>query len=214
MLYQRYEIEKGASIQVDLTQLMSLRYNGDLEGYLDAYDDVLLTLSKKPDEDWLLGLIETELRKVASLGPQFVIYDASPHDPNIQSAQWLYDRARVVVSQQRRMKNRESLLDQSRLSFAAPAPRGPGNNNNSEPQGQSVIGDNNVEPKRVPQGKYKTPPERDLPPPPPLPPPILITDAQPEKDDAPPCVFYKEGRCLFGSECKFRHEGAGGCVDG
>jgi hypothetical protein len=181
MMFRRFQIEKGASIQVDLNQLMCLRFNGDLEGYLDAWDDVLLGLNKKPDDDWLLGLLETELRKVTALGPHFVIYDASPHDLNIQSVQWLYDRARMVVSQQQKMQNRDSLLDQvlARRSIVCPAPV------KDSPDAGS---------KR--QGPLKK-----------------ITRRSPDRDGAPLCRFFQEGKCTFGEECKFRHEGPGGCLE-
>ena len=72
MILHGYVIEKSQAAQVDMLSLMMHKYNGNLEVYLDGLDSKLSMLSKEPDPDLLLSLVEPELRKVAALAPEFV----------------------------------------------------------------------------------------------------------------------------------------------
>ena len=74
-ILKRYEIEKGQAMQVDVTTLLAHKYRGNLEEYLDGLDAKLSMLSKEPDQDFLLSLVEPELRKCKALEIDFSMYD-------------------------------------------------------------------------------------------------------------------------------------------
>ena len=48
ILLKRYEIDRGAAVQVDLSVLLALTYNGELELFLDKIDSVLAGLVVQP----------------------------------------------------------------------------------------------------------------------------------------------------------------------
>jgi hypothetical protein len=75
ILHQRFRLESGQTAQVEMTKLMALRFNGDLELFLDSLDTVLASMSKEPDEAFLMALIEPEHRKAKSMSHEFVFYD-------------------------------------------------------------------------------------------------------------------------------------------
>jgi cytoplasmic iron level regulating protein YaaA (DUF328/UPF0246 family) len=47
LLLQRYKLDRGQSLHVDLSGLMQLEYKGDLEQYLDKLDSVLMNLANE-----------------------------------------------------------------------------------------------------------------------------------------------------------------------
>ena len=55
-----------------------MQFQGDLEGFLAAWDCTLMALRKQPDEDLLLALLVIHLRKTKALGPAFIIFDGAP----------------------------------------------------------------------------------------------------------------------------------------
>ena len=77
-VFQRFRMEKGATMCVDITTLTNLEFKGDLEGFLAAWDHTLMALSKAPDEDLVAALFQQQVRKCKALAPAFVLYDASP----------------------------------------------------------------------------------------------------------------------------------------
>ena len=63
---------------VELLRAQQEAWNrGDLEAFLSAWDYTLMAFKKQPDEDLLLYLLDTQLRKCKALGPAFVVYDGA-----------------------------------------------------------------------------------------------------------------------------------------
>ena len=77
-IFQRFRMERGTAMCVDITALTGLEFRGDLEGFLAAWDHTLMALSKPPDGELVHALLEQQIRKCRSLTPAFVLYDASP----------------------------------------------------------------------------------------------------------------------------------------
>jgi hypothetical protein len=62
-VYQRFILERGQAMCIDLTSLVKLTYGGDLEGFIAASGRVLMSLAKLPDEEMMLALLETQHAK-------------------------------------------------------------------------------------------------------------------------------------------------------
>ena len=71
-LHELFKLETGALTLVEMSKLMSLRIDNDLEVYLDKLDSILSTLGKDSDDDLLLALVERQLRKAKRMSHEFV----------------------------------------------------------------------------------------------------------------------------------------------
>ena len=119
LIYQRCKLERGQAMCVDLSTIVQLEFKGDLEGYLDAWDRTLMSLAKMPDDDMLVALLETQLRKCRALGPAFVVYDGAKDGSDERCAKFLYDAARREIVRKQREVTKEGLIQTSHK--AAPA---------------------------------------------------------------------------------------------
>ena len=54
-LYQRFKLDGGDKLSIDLLTLLQLKFQSDLEGFLAAWDYTLMALKKQPDDDLLLA---------------------------------------------------------------------------------------------------------------------------------------------------------------
>ena len=71
------------AIGIDLSVLVQLTFNGDLETFLTTWDD----------DELPLCLLDTQLRKCKALGPAFVVYDGAQEGAKERSFQFLYNAA-------------------------------------------------------------------------------------------------------------------------
>lgn len=55
-VYQRFSLERGHTMRVDLNTLCRLEFKGDLEACLSACDYTLMSMVNPPDSDMLLSL--------------------------------------------------------------------------------------------------------------------------------------------------------------
>ena len=99
-------------MHVDLNTLINLKFAGDLESFISAWDRTLLAMRRPPEEDLLLAVLEPELRKCQSLAPEFVIYDGADNDSEIRTRKWLYNSARRAIGRQMRLDTKAALLEQ------------------------------------------------------------------------------------------------------
>ena len=54
-VYQRFKLDRGQAMCIDLSGLVQLSFQGDLEGFLAAGDCILMSLGKQPVEEMLLA---------------------------------------------------------------------------------------------------------------------------------------------------------------
>ena len=47
---RRFHLDRGQALHVDISTLLALEFKGDLEGYLDALDAALMSMTKMPDD--------------------------------------------------------------------------------------------------------------------------------------------------------------------
>ena len=66
-------------------------------------------MTKEPNPDILLSIVEPELRKAAALAPEFVSYDRAPGGSYEKSLVLLYEAGRHSVERNRKMMNFEAL---------------------------------------------------------------------------------------------------------
>ena len=71
-MLRRYRTDSGTCMQMDLSALMSLRFDGDLEVFLDKFDTFLLESSSTIPEEMLRAVLTPQLRKSKDLVPDFV----------------------------------------------------------------------------------------------------------------------------------------------
>jgi hypothetical protein len=76
-LIERYRLDSGQTQHIDMQSLMSLKFQGDLELFLDTYDNILDNLEEVPTEAMLHAVLVPQLRHCKGLQPDFVTYDAA-----------------------------------------------------------------------------------------------------------------------------------------
>jgi hypothetical protein len=118
ILLQRYHIDSGTQMQVDLSSIMALKFDGDLEIFLDKLDYVLLEANTSIPEEFLYAIIEPELRKSEDLAPDFVVLDATEDNDPRRTSGSLYVVARRCVARMQRMSMRASLTSKGDPSKA------------------------------------------------------------------------------------------------
>eukprot|EP00974_Lingulodinium_polyedra_P133000 11223963-Lingulodinium_polyedra.AAC.1 len=91
-------------MRVHISALNALRFNGELEVYLDALDARLALMITEPDEALLLAIVEPELRKVSDLAYEFAVYDRAPDGSPEKTLKFLYDSARRACARARQKK--------------------------------------------------------------------------------------------------------------
>ena len=101
----------SGSASKEAASLVKHEFKGDLESYLAAWDHLLMSLAKTPDDDLLLALLETQLRKSKAMGPMFVVFDAAPEGSPQLSAKFLYDADRQEVVRKQRESVKDALLN-------------------------------------------------------------------------------------------------------
>ena len=178
-VYQGFKLDKGQAMYVDMSALVQVKYQGDLAGFLDAWDFILMALPKLPDEELLVALLETELRKCKALGPAFVVFDGAEAGSIQRTSKFLYEAGRKEVARSQREATKQGLLKtnlKASPGYVAPKPPKPKPPKNKAPDA--------VPPKDSPVAKQ---PEND-----------------PSKQDDEVCRSYaKTGRCGFGNKCRF-----------
>ena len=129
ILLQRYQIDSGTQMQVDLSSIMTLKFENDLEIFLDKLDYVLLEANTSIPEELLYAIIEPELRKCKELAPDFVALDATDDGDPKRTSGALYEIARRCLVRKQRMTMREALTskgENKKAMVAATAKKGDG----------------------------------------------------------------------------------------
>jgi hypothetical protein len=126
ILLRRYHIDSGTQMQMDLTSVMSLKYEGDLEIYLDKLDFILLEADTAIPEQFLYAIIEPELRKCKELAADFVYLDSTDDGDPRRTSSSLYEVARKVLTRMQRMSMREALTGKGNFETGLIASRADG----------------------------------------------------------------------------------------
>ena len=142
LVLKRYELDHGQALQVDYSILQNHKYNGRLEEFLDGLDSKLSNLTKEPDPDWLLVILEPEFRKHASLGPEFVTYDRAAPGTYEKCLRFLYDAGRSAVARERKQQNLASMLPRDKVKAAVAKPTSPAGN--GKPKGNKRQNEINI----------------------------------------------------------------------
>ncbi|CAK0819868.1 unnamed protein product [Prorocentrum cordatum] len=133
MILRRFELDSGKAHRVHLAALNALKYNGDLEVYLDALDARLALMSAEPDEALLLAIVEPELRKAPDLAFEFAQFDRALDDAPEKTLQFLCDSARRACARAAQNKTVDALT---------PTPKQVKQVRQAAPKGKAKFGDN------------------------------------------------------------------------
>ena len=104
IILKRYELNCGQALQVDLSALTALEFNGYAESYLDALGSRLSVVVGEPNENLLLAIVAPELRPCPELAFEFSTFDRALAGSHEQSLKYLYDVARALCDRKRRQK--------------------------------------------------------------------------------------------------------------
>ena len=86
-------VERGKSIQADYQKVMSMKYNGDLQLYLDQVDQVMMDCQADMDPMFLLTLIEPQLRACKHMSTYFIAYDLAESGSPDKTLEFLWNAA-------------------------------------------------------------------------------------------------------------------------
>ena len=76
-VYRQYGLSAAATHAIDFQSLMNLKFTGDLEGFLQAWDTCILAISFVPSPDLLHSLFGPKLRACKQLQPAFAVLDGN-----------------------------------------------------------------------------------------------------------------------------------------
>ena len=88
-VYRQYALSAAATHALDLQTLMHLKFNGDLESFIHAWDATLLAISAVPGSDFLYSLLEPKLRECKQHGPAFAHLDGAEPLPNSEQFKFI-----------------------------------------------------------------------------------------------------------------------------
>ena len=69
----------------DVTTFVNLKFHGDLEAYLDLLDCTLMGLTRQPDEELIMAIVEPQLRRFCDLAPTFVTSDGAEEGSEVRT---------------------------------------------------------------------------------------------------------------------------------
>ena len=200
LFLQRWDIERGQALQIDMQTLMGHKFNGSLEAYLNGLDEKLMNFIKEPDPDLLLSLVEPELRKAkADLAPEFVTYDRSNFASSEHSLKFLVDSARGAIARNRKLQAFQQLQPKSTKSPSMPAQ---GKGKDDKGKGGSKGKDDKGKGKSDKKGNGKKEKNNNTG----APPPPKPGEARKYNGKFLPCIRYAlQGRCSFDNKCNMPH---------
>ena len=99
--HQRFKTERGVPSQVEKSKLMSLKFEGDHEFYLDSLDAVLVMFRKVPDDVLLL----------AQFAHEFVFHDRAGLESTEKAFAYPNNAARRAAQRERGELVRDALTD-------------------------------------------------------------------------------------------------------
>ena len=62
-VYQKFTLNEGAALAVDYQILTTLKFHGDLEGFMHSWDSCIIAMSQAPNPELLHAVIEPQLRR-------------------------------------------------------------------------------------------------------------------------------------------------------
>ena len=74
-VYRKYAMGAAGPFAVNLQTLMHLKFKGDLESFIHAWDACLLAIEAVPLPNFILSLLEPELRDCKQPSPAFAHLD-------------------------------------------------------------------------------------------------------------------------------------------
>ena len=76
-VHQKYALSAAATLAIDLQTLIALKFNGDLEGFMRAWDFCILATSEVPTPDFLHAVLDPQLRNCKQLERAFAHLDGA-----------------------------------------------------------------------------------------------------------------------------------------
>ena len=92
-VYRQYALSAAATHAIDFQSLMKLKFSGDLEVFLNAWDACLLAISQVLDPGFLYALLEPKLRDCRQLGPAFAHLDGAELLSTADQLTFIYNAA-------------------------------------------------------------------------------------------------------------------------
>ena len=118
-VYREYALSAAATHAVDLQTLMHLKFSGDVESFIHAWDACLLAILPVPEPNFLLSLLEPTLRDCKQLSPAFARLDGAEPIPNAEHLKFIYNAVRREIDNKRRDKIKKHVMRPISTSGAA-----------------------------------------------------------------------------------------------
>ena len=120
-IYQQYALSAAATHAIDLQTLMALRFTGDLEGFMRAFDFCFVSMSDVPSPEFFHALLDPQLRSCKLLKPAFVHLNGGAPLPSAEQLEFMYKAAYPEIENWQRANTRQDLLRPQSASIAAAA---------------------------------------------------------------------------------------------
>ena len=205
IVYQKFQLSAAVTRSIDLRTLMELRYGGDLEGFMRAWDSTIVAMSESPPVDFLLALLEPQLRVCKQMDPLFIILNGNDPLPADDQFKFMYRAAWRLVGNKQKDGIRKALMQTPNLAVAAAALSFSFSQKLQAAQAQLAAAGLSV-PGRSRRRRPKSPRE------PPTNAAGNASTAMAGLPTTPPppvpgsChVFWRTGECKFGERCNYKH---------
>ena len=185
----------AATHAVDLQTLIHVKFNGDLESFIHAWDACLLAISPVTGPDFFYALLEPKLRECKQLSPAFAHLDGAEPLSNADQLTFIYNAARREIDNKRRDKIRRDLMKPSSSLSTALAAANP-NGAEAKLAADAAAGAGNLSPRRP---RIRSPRQAQT---------TALAAAQPQQPlpHGGTCYsFSKDGKCKFDNRCPYKH---------
>ena len=108
-VYRQYALSAAATHAVNLQTLTHMKFDGDLESFIHAWDACLLAIDPVRDPNFLLFLLEPQLRECNQRSPAFPHLDGAEPIPNADQLKLIYNAARRDIDSKRRYKKKKMI---------------------------------------------------------------------------------------------------------
>ena len=92
-VYRQYGLSASATHALDFQSLMNLKFTGDLEGFLQAWDTCILAISFVTSPDLSHSLFEPKLRACKQLQQAFAVLDGNDPFSIAEQLEFIYRSA-------------------------------------------------------------------------------------------------------------------------
>ena len=107
---RQYDLSAAATHIIHFQSFLNLQFTGDLEGFMQAWDTLIIAISLFPCPDLLHSLFEPQLRPCKQLQPAFAVLDGNELLSNADQLKFLHNSGTQVVENMKAERTKQERM--------------------------------------------------------------------------------------------------------